>query len=492
MNSYLYGAAVQGIQSFIFQTNELADIVGASELVQDVCTKMFKELVGNSDEIIVQAAGNIKCIFHNEDACRKAVREFPKKVMEAAPGITVSQAVVEYSGNFKDAVDELEKRLRAQRNKPAKSLTVGLMGIERSRKTGLPAVERERKDSVLDEGTKKKKEKNQTIEICQKSFGVSDLPAHETPFDIKDMTWRNDWIAIIHADGNGLGEIVRAIGSDAEKLKTFSANLEKATQAAAAKTFATIQEDYSINGKWGSKRIPLRPVVLSGDDMTIICRGDIAFDYAKEFLKNFEAETKNIATDKDGNAYSLTACAGIAYIKSSYPFYYGYQLAEALCTRAKKDAKLDRMKEANGGNAPSCLMFHKVQSSFVEDYDEIVKKELTANDEHRFDFGPYYLTKQNERWTIERLEKNVKTLAGMGDSKEGNAVKSALRKWMTAMHDDHNAADQLKERAKSIIQGQNLRDIFNDATTFTNSKSPAYDILSLTSVTYQDTKGDKK
>ena len=36
MEKYLYGAAVQGIQNFIFQTNELKDIVGASELVEDI------------------------------------------------------------------------------------------------------------------------------------------------------------------------------------------------------------------------------------------------------------------------------------------------------------------------------------------------------------------------------------------------------------------------------------------------------------------------
>ena len=33
---YIYGASIQGIQSFIFQTNELKDIVGASELVENI------------------------------------------------------------------------------------------------------------------------------------------------------------------------------------------------------------------------------------------------------------------------------------------------------------------------------------------------------------------------------------------------------------------------------------------------------------------------
>ena len=44
MNKYLYGASVQGIQQFIFQTNELKDIVGASELVEFICTYSKTEL----------------------------------------------------------------------------------------------------------------------------------------------------------------------------------------------------------------------------------------------------------------------------------------------------------------------------------------------------------------------------------------------------------------------------------------------------------------
>jgi len=415
MSKYLYGAAVQGIQGFIFQTNELKDIVGASELVQKICTDLFymenpKEkddcLFGGKDipkdDIIINAAGNIKCILDKEH-CQRAVREFPKKVMEAAPGITISQAVVKFDEDeeknnpeyFKKQVDELEEKLRAQRNKPAKSLTIGLMGIERSRKTGLPATE-ENKGEYSDEGTVKKKDKADTAKLSCLSFGITEDKAKglnpHLAHNIEDMTWRNDWIAIIHADGNGLGEIVRAIGNDKKKFSEFSKKLTEKTVAAANRTFKDIVEKFKTGEDedkgWNSKKNPMRPVVLSGDDMTMICRGDIAMDYATKFLQYFEEETKDIAEDKDHNKYSLTACAGIAYIKSSYPFYYGYNLAEALCSRAKKDAKSKKMidlynpkseEDKKNKKVPSCLMFHKVQSSFVEEYDEIVKKELMTD-----------------------------------------------------------------------------------------------------------------
>ena len=76
MSKYLYGAAVQGIQDFIFKTNELKHIVGASELVEQICTTAFDEY-GKNGESVVRAAGNIKFIFEKEEDCAKAVREFP-------------------------------------------------------------------------------------------------------------------------------------------------------------------------------------------------------------------------------------------------------------------------------------------------------------------------------------------------------------------------------------------------------------------------------
>ena len=102
MEKYLYGAAVQGIQSFIFKTNELKDIAGASELVENICTKSFEALLKsiiddgrkNLDEVaekVISAAGNIKYVLKNRDVCARIVRQFPKKVMLEAPGITISQ-----------------------------------------------------------------------------------------------------------------------------------------------------------------------------------------------------------------------------------------------------------------------------------------------------------------------------------------------------------------------------------------------------------------
>lgn len=479
---YLYGAAVQGIQDFIFQTNELKDIVGASELVEQICTKAFEEFSNNVEgEPVVMAAGNIKYIFHKREDCAKAVLLFPKKVMEMAPGITISQAVVTYEneGDFGRAVDELEARLRIQRNKKSPSITLGKIAMQRSRKTGKPVIFQTGPEH-LDASIIEKRKYNRPLSLCENFFGFRPK-ADQFSYNIGDMTGVNDWIAIIHADGNGLGAIVQKVGKNIADFRFFSEELDKATRKSAQEAYAEI----SATSKFLPERpIPIRPIVLSGDDMTVICRGDLALDLCRIFLERFEANTKSLAgilskyqVFENGNDH-LTACAGIAFIKSSYPFYYGYDLAEDLCTRAKKDAKAGDVAQKK--IAPSCLMFHKVQDSFIVSFDEISRRELNTGTAS-FEYGPYYLYEKKDRYTVERLVE----ICDMLEGEDGNAVKSDIRQWLSLMHSSEEAARQKERRVTSLLSSR-WRPVFEAAIEPVDRGGvktyPAYDILSLKSI----------
>lgn len=519
---FLYGASIQGIQSFIFQTNKLKDIVGASELVKQICKDEFAKLLYEKQKppkehekklehdrnAILCAAGNIKYVFENKSECEKIVKKFPKKVLELAPGITISQAVVSYQSDddFSNAIEELEKRLKAQRNKPVKSLTLGLIGIHRSRNTGLPAVEKEG-DDFLDAGAKAKRDCFKKMKHSSDTdyFGIKGLSINEVAKNIDDMTGKNDWIAVVHIDGNGLGSVVQKIGCDKEKFKDFSKILDECTIKAADEAYQrAIVEHIS------EERIPYRPIVLGGDDHTLICRADLAVKYTKVFLENFEKETKDKLSDilvegKCGFNY-LTACAGIAFVKSSYPFYYASDLAEALCSEAKKDAKKKEhllFKDSDGkGLPPSCLLFHKVQDSFVESFKDIRNRELTPSENASFFFGPYYLgeTVPDRRLSINRLQEYVSILETGG--KDGNAVKSHLRQWMSLLHRNPEAAMQQKKRVESLLTGKLCKLVeevtdgsikapdknrIKEDTNKSISYYPVYDLLSLHSIKNQET-----
>lgn len=542
MSEYLYGAAVQGIQGFIYQTNKLREIVGASELVERICTDLFagvlyagsaearepdpekrrklllKKLEGD-DHAIMNAAGNIKYLFSSEEECKRVVRVFPKTVMEFAPGITISQSVVEMSGdvNFKDAVQKLERNLRTQRSRQMRDLSIGLMGILRSRDTGLPVAHIRKNGSIteyLDSATFHKlfDENNRRKEtftiLCRKAFGPDfDLHDKNLPREIKEMTGGNDWIAIIHADGNGLGQIVQKIGTDRKLFRDFSRRLDAATTAAAIKAF-----EQTVAPKIGEDgMIPMRPIVLSGDDLTVICRADIALPFTEAFLKCFEKETGERLGNllkRNGDyvfrdrSLKLTACAGIAFIKSSFPFHFGYRLAEALCDRAKKDTKA--LFRADEGNLPaSCLMFHKVQDSFVADFNDIAERELTPQPNISLEYGPYYLDTDSNilkgnRWSIRTLIKNADKLNG----EEGNAVKSGLRNWLTLLHENKGMADQKLDRLVAIASSEMQEFIKAVAKTAVRTKKqkdsegkdfdvtiyPVYDLLAIHTINNQITR----
>ena len=60
---------------------------------------------------------------------------------------------------------------------------------------------------------------------------------------------------------------------DADQFKNFSQLLDKATVQAAVNAYN------QVNSGTKSDVIPMRPIVLGGDDLTVICRADLAVPY---------------------------------------------------------------------------------------------------------------------------------------------------------------------------------------------------------------------
>ena len=398
-----------------------------------------------------------------------------------------------------------------------KSQTLGLMGILRSRQSGLPVVKITKgksgeehwdaaklaklKRAEYSGADTKVEDRESTQELCKKAFGLKSISNGNIAHDIEDLTKNNDWIAVIHADGNGLGQIVQKVGKIEKDFKEFSQLLDEATTLAAVKAYEAVKGDFN-NSDSEKDFIPIRPIVLGGDDLTVVCRADLALKYTETFIDEFEKQTKeklekiitkNNVFEKGEIKDRLTACAGIAYVKSSYPFYYAYELAETLCTTAKKDAKAG----CDGELPKSCLMFHKVQDSFAEDWNAIVKRELMPQENISFEFGPYYINEaKKERWTLDELMRKAVALEG----KEGNAVKSHLRNWMSLLHDNPAMAERKLKRLKSMTSDDKLNELIKEVTrdvereykkdgeTKKKTVYPVYDILAVHTINNQKTK----
>jgi len=465
MSQYLYGASVQGIQDFIFKTNKLQEIVGASEIVKGIGSTFSENY--NPGEILLNAAGNIKAVF-TEDECNTVVLEFPKRIMQSAYGVTLSQAVVKIAGESatQDEINLLEQRLKVQRNKISIPLDLSLNVMELNPSTAKPIVAYktlQKKSTPVDRATKQKIEANDTF------FANN---AHLKEFrNLSEMSNGKNKIAVIHADGNGLGMLIPKLHKQGKKLSEFSKNLDSATQEA----FNRAKND----------EMSIRDVILGGDDMVVICNANDALQFTKNFLAYFEEETEKQMGSK------LTACAGIAYTNEKYPFHYAVSLAESLCDASKKHAK-----KINQELAPSCLMFHNIQSASFENWDKFVEDELTIPTESgdvRCDFGPYYLNQEDQPL----LGDFINTLEAYRC--DGSPI-SRLRAWLGELYNSREYADRMLERINDManesnnwnacIMEKNLnrfdKELSNEKLIVEKegvAKTPIYDVLQILSAT---------
>lgn len=118
--------------------------------------------------------------------------------------------------------------------------------------------------------------------------------------------------------------------------------------------------------------IPVVPVILGGDDVTVITSGDYALPFAAAYLRYYEEATRNdpilcYLTPLEGqDSGPMTAAAGVAIVKRNFPFHIAYELAEKLVERAKKVGKTTQ---------PPCstLDYHVLFDTTVLDVSEVLR-----------------------------------------------------------------------------------------------------------------------
>lgn len=462
MSKYLYGASIQGIQGYIFETNRLKEIVGASKIVEKINKIKFEKQfsLSKAPEKILQISGTIVLSFDNEEDVKKVVRNFIKYIKKMANGITISQAVIPYENYLKDR-EKLEEKLKIQRNKVDIPLDLHFAILKQNPRTAKPLykIKKEKgKEVSYDLATFQKNEYFK--KYSEKEITAAKNENKPKPiFDIEEISNSKNKIAVIYADGNGLGNLVKDMDKDV--LMSFSKKLDDATKNSKDEAVKEIEKKY--------KKFKERTIILDGDDMTIICDASYALEFVYNFLEEFEKQTDKIYKNQN-----LTASAGIVYCNESFPLYYAVSLATDLCTHAKNYSR-----EINQKLPPSNLMFHNVQSSYTKKFDQIIKDELTLGKEKiQCDFGPYYLKKQQDKPTIYDFINVV------DDFRAENSPSSRLREWLTDVDASETYANasltRINEIADKNWKSSNLSILHKDLNMnnlIVENKTPIYDIL---------------
>jgi hypothetical protein len=433
---YSYFFEAKSIQQYLFKTGKVKDIIASSErldiLIDDNTESLLykvlqhanltSDLIDKNKEqqsinFIRCKGGAFYCYSNNKDTLVTLRSLWTISMQQMFPTLEFTDALVE-AESLQIAIKNGHQQLAADRNTPVVKLPIPTTINERFNRTGdaaIPMSNAAKYESGNDD--------NQTIDIdtnlhrqAYHNFSMKDGAALQdkfTPSSLQSVKGEprkihypvdleNDFqflatsvttksqkeaikdMALIHIDGNGLGLLLRALQSalvDAtdtqfcQAFRQFSEALCTATQQAAQKA---TQEIYNIASYQLSDSdkvyVPMRPLVLGGDDVTLLCRADLALKYSSIFCNEFKKHSKvaletlyNEHLNKAENIKPyLTASGGILYHKASHPFVHSHHLVEGLCAKAKQ-----LTKEIDPNVGPAAIAFYRLSSSVSSDIEAL-------------------------------------------------------------------------------------------------------------------------
>lgn len=315
-------------QAYIFSSKQLKDNAARSAEIGYVTSDAFFRKAAPSlydgTQLVYAGGGHTILQFPDRETARQCMGQITETAMRQFPGMELFARLMDYRDELAPG-DNLKELSRLLEEKKA---------LRHSAFYGLPTgLERQSETDFRPQRTK-----------MPDTFADSLLPpapaGYRFPDQFEVLTGSDNFLAVIHIDGNAMSARVQKIydtaGSDWNacccKLRDFSKAIQQDFEAAFSETVETLLHSGIVE----SDLLPIRPIILAGDDVCFVTAGSIALECARIFLEHLTAKTNT----EDHQPYA--ACAGIALVHRKYPFHQAYDLSEALCSNAKKfGAELD-------------------------------------------------------------------------------------------------------------------------------------------------------
>ena len=171
--------------------------------------------------------------------------------------------------------------------------------------------------------------------------------------ELKDLVG-NGYLALIHADGNGVGS--GASKTDSERAAFFHRNrvlLRRSLQKA-------------IDAHCGEHgQAALIPLMLGGDDLLLVSRAEIALPFVVTLCAELDA------LQKDSSGFKLTLGVGVVIAKHTIPIHRLHEVAEQLASSAKR-----RFRGFKDGETKRSVVDWAVFSTaWVDDPEEVRRRD---------------------------------------------------------------------------------------------------------------------
>ena len=458
-------------QPFIFSSPRLREQIGASfeitllsRWVKEEAEKLLKQKPLPTSFWVSDSSGKVIVRFREtdgnpKDLAKQLIREVTLRALTDAPGLDVTGVFIEATSNTVDA-DDLQELDRvfleySLNRRPAAARFPQFPFLERGSESALPASaslgtlefsqeslqrnnfdessplslpsrvkrafastsRKQQVDDVKERLARQGKELKQEPPLDPTKLAAAFQDGEEFE-DAKDML---SSVGVVHIDGNGVGAIMRDLGcahravqkvgvstvSDEESkgLQSFimevNRRLDDVVKDAIALSWYYVQE------LTPDTVVPIVPVLVGGDDVTVYTDGRYAIPFAEAYIHHYEKLTKDDdllsvlaivaggkktdAPERDQfeiddyiiqNPGPLTASAGVAIVGRNFPFHIAYDLAEELVSRGKKLGK-------KPGTVPcSTINFHVLRDATVLDPDDTLD-EYNGRSQRPFLIGCY-------------------------------------------------------------------------------------------------------
>ena len=407
---------VESIQDYIFSTNRLKTIIGASWRIDELNSspkgetqEILRQNKGdpkNKESFVYSRGGKTVLVAggKSEPFDLEAVRKFEAQIRSEyrKSGISVTTHIQKWpeGTGFATVYDKAERAVAQKKyNKILSRAVCSSPYLKLCEFCGAQYAEKQVKDKggrivVL-------------CDVCAQKMKCAErqprlFSRHCFHGEIDRIA--GQMAAIVVMDGNGMGMKIAALkGLCPELLGRFSDQVEEIFVEAFDRVLSDFPQE---NGVYEG----IRPLILAGDDICFIVDSKFALPFVTKFCRRVEEESK-----KHSELFQtggITLSCGILFAKNNFPFNFGRVLAESLLKSAK------RFSRENSGC--SAVDFHLLTSSSGDPVEKTREREY-AYDDNVLTEKPYKMS------DLEKLVADSAALSGLARSKV-KAIRRVLRK----------------------------------------------------------------
>ena len=444
------------------------EITLLSRWVKEEAEKLLKQKPLPTSFWVSDSSGKVIVRFTDDEGAPKnlakqLIREVTLRALTDTPGLDVTGVFIEATSNTVDA-DDLQELDRvfleySLNRRPAAARFPQFPFLERGSESALPAsaslgdlkfsqeslqpdnfdessplslpsrvkrvfasTSRKRQvDDVQERLAKQGKELKQEPQLDPTKLAAAFQDGEEFE-NVKNML---SSVGVVHIDGNGVGAIMRDLGCAhraVQKVGVSTTSDEETTEESKGlqsfimevnRRLDNVVKDaialswYYVQELTPDTVVPIVPVLVGGDDVTVYTDGRYAIPFAEAYIHHYERLTKDDdllsvlaivaggkkpdAPERDHfeiddyiiqNPGPLTASAGVAIVGRNFPFHIAYDLAEELVSRGKKLGKKPGMVPC------STINFHVLRDATVLNPDETLD-EYKGRSQRPFLIGCY-------------------------------------------------------------------------------------------------------